>query len=68
MKEWIIEADDESVYYMFKRYEAVTRCKDCKFNKDSVCTLHCGSNYIWVVKDEDYCSAGKRRDAVNDNV
>ena len=36
MTEWIIEADKDSVYYMFKHYESLIRCKDCENHRDRI--------------------------------
>lgn len=36
MTEWIIEADENSVFYMFKFYEPLTRCKDCEYHRNRI--------------------------------
>ena len=55
MKEWIIEADESTLFYMFKHYEPLTRCKECEHHgkRTNMCD-------IWhhYTSPEGYCHRG----------
>ena len=56
MKEWIIEADESTLFYMFKHYEPLTRCKDCESHgkRTNMCDIfHCHTN------PNGYCHRGR---------
>ena len=58
MTEWIIEADENSVFYMFKFYEPLTRCKYCEHHgtRTNMCDIwHRHTN------GEGYCHRAKAK-------
>ena len=48
-------------YQIFK-YVEVVRCKDCKHLEISGCYGECGRAYLGIVKPDDFCSYGERRE------
>ena len=47
MKEWIIEAEESTLFYLFKNYKPLTRCKDCESHgkRTNICGIfHCHTN------------------------
>lgn len=56
MKEFIIEADESTLFYMFKHYEPLTRCKECEHHgkRTNMCDIfHCHTN------PNGYCHRGR---------
>lgn len=41
------------------------RCKDCKHLMFSDCYGECSAGYLGIVKPDDFCSRGKRKDGNN---
>ena len=58
MTEWIIEADKDSVFYMFKQYAPLVRCKDCEHHgtRTNMCDIwHRNTN------GDGYCHRAKAK-------
>ena len=64
-KEWIVPDEDLGVDGAYFDYQEIIRCKDCQFYHDTLyghpCTGYCGLLEYTSVKEDDYCSNGKRR-------
>lgn len=43
----------------------VVRCKDCKHLMFSDCYGECRRNHLGIVRPDDYCSYGKRKEGEN---
>lgn len=43
-------------------YEAVVRCKDCKYVMFSDCYGECGAARMGIVGPDDFCSYGERKE------
>lgn len=43
----------------------VVRCKDCKHLMFSDCYGECRLNHLWIVRPDDYCSRGKRKEGAD---
>ena len=40
----------------------VVRCKDCKYLMFSDCYGECGAGHLGIVRPDDFCSRGKRKE------
>lgn len=43
----------------------VVKCKDCKYLMLSDCYGECGAGHLGIVRPDDFCSHGKRKDDNN---
>lgn len=62
MPEFIIRAEETDLFFLFKDYKELIRCKDCKhFDKDEFCD-------IWEVyrTNESYCDIAEREEHETD--
>lgn len=59
MPEFIIRAEETDLFFLFKNYEELVRCKNCKwyFSEDK----ECGLSYI-DIDDDGYCSYAERKE------
>lgn len=58
MPEFIIRAEETDLFFLFKDYKELIRCKDCKYhNKYSECEIW----ELYETADTDYCSNGEKK-------
>ena len=43
----------------------IVRCKDCKYLMFSDCYGECKRNHLGIVRPDDYCSRGKRKEGTD---
>ena len=43
----------------------IVRCKDCKYLMFSDCYGECKRNHLGIVRSDDYCSRGKRKEGAD---
>lgn len=60
-------ADGEQAYLdavktIERSYPPVVRCKDCRFLRFSDCYGECSVGRLGIVRPDDFCSRGERRD------
>lgn len=47
--------------------EELVRCKECCHLEITGCYGECGRGYLGIVRPDDYCSRGRRREKTPDN-
>lgn len=65
----IIEYSESDIGYMIRKRPTVdavevVRCLDCKYLMFSDCYGECGKGYMGVVRPDDFCSRGERKEGV----
>lgn len=48
--------------------EELVRCKECCHLEITGCYGECGRGYLGIVRPDDYCSRGRRREKAPDNL
>ena len=55
MPDFIVRAEETDLFFLFKNYEPLVRCKDCKHETDHDCPIN------WGKTGEDFCSFAERK-------
>lgn len=66
----IIEYSESDIGYMIRKRPTVdavevVRCLDCKYLMFSDCYGECGKGYMGVVRPDDFCSRGERKEGAD---
>lgn len=58
MSEFIIRAEETDLFFLFKNYEELVRCKDCKLRGDIDCPI---KMCMYKMDDYFYCPYGEKK-------
>ena len=60
MSEFIVRAEETDLFFLFKDYKELIRCKDCKHSQGGGYP-HC-DRVTWWNSENDFCSRAERKE------